>query len=522
MKSVMKHSFAQVPQMNTSRTAFKRSHGHKTTINADILYPIYVDEMLPGDTLSLRANMFARLATPIHPIMDNMFLETFFFGIPNRILWSNWNKFLGEQDNPGDSIDYTIPRLTIPSGGFTEETIFDYMGLPPGVEFTNDVPISALFFRALNKCWNDWFRDQNLQSSLTENMGDGPDDPAHYALFKRGKRHDYFTSCLPFAQKSDTPITLPLGQTAPIVYGSLIGGGTDREGDFALSDTDGSNGGEWHYSTDGITDAGSVGINTTHFLNADLSQATAATINAIRLAVTTQQFVERDARGGTRINEIIWSHFGVHTLDYRVQRPEYLGGGSQPIQINSVPQTSETAAGSPQGNLAAFGTVFAQGHGFTKSFTEHTIVIGFVNARADLTYQQGVNKMFTRQTRFDFFWPEFQHLGEQTVLQYEIEATGAATDIDVFGYQERYAEYRFKPSLISGKFRSSNSGTLDPWHLSEELSAPGLNAAFIEPDTPMARVKAITTEPDFILDCYFDINHVRPISLFGDPGLMRF
>lgn len=521
MKSVMQHSFAQVPHANVSRSQFNRSHGHKTTIDADYLYPVLVDEVLPGDTLKCSANFFARMATPIYPIMDNLFIDSFFFFVPYRLLWTNWEKFLGAQDNPGDSIDFTIPQMVSTTAtGYSSNSLHDYLGIPPGVP---DVSHSSLFHRAYNLIWNDWFRDQNLQNSITVDVDDGPDSPTDYVLQKRGKRHDYFTACLPWPQKGDTAVTLPLGTKADVKYGALIGGGTDREDQWVQSDTNASGGGEWHYGPNATTDSGSVGINTTHPLYADLSNATAATINAIRLAVATQQFLERDARGGTRINEIILSHFGVVTLDHRVQRPEYLGGGSVPIQINAVPQTSETNT-TAQGTMAAFGTAFAGNHGFTKAFTEHGCIIGLVNVRADLTYQQGLHRMFSRSTRYDFFWPEFQNIGEQAVLQQEIELTDPAggTNDDVWGYIGRFDEYRFMPSRISGTFRSSHALSLDPWHLSEELSSPALDSTFIPSNTPMTRVQAVTSQPDFILDCHFGYFHTRPMSIYGEPGLARF
>ncbi len=534
MKSVMSHSFAKVPTANISRSAFDRSHGHKTTIDADYIYPVYVDEALPGDTINMRGNFFARMATPIHPVMDNLFIDSFFFAIPMRILWTNWEKFLGAQDDPGDSIDFTIPTKAAPATvGYLQETLADYMGLPPDIpDFTH----SAMFFRAYAECWNEWFRDENLQNSITVSKADGPDTTTSVALQKRGKRHDYFTSCLPWPQKQDTAVTLPLGTSAPVTG---IGFGPTSMTTAAatnMRETDGTGTGRsmtgWEISSHQETPSGQEtwmsveqDASNTGFpdIRADLTNATAATINAIRLAVTTQQFLERDARGGTRINELILSHFNVMTLDSRVQRPEYLGGGSTPIGINTVPQTSETNT-TPQGTLSGFGTAFGQNQGFTKSFTEHCVILGLVSVRADLTYQQGLHKMWSRSTRYDFFWPEFQNIGEQAVLQQEIELTdpAGATNDDVWGYNERYAEYRFMPSRISGIFRSSATGTLDPWHLSEDLSTPALDSTFIPSNTPMARVEAIPAQPDFLLDCYFKLNHVRPMSTHAVPGLARF
>ena len=517
MKSVMQHSFAQVPSANVPRSMFDRSHGHKTAIDADYLYPIFIDEGLPGDTLNLKANLFARMATPLYPLMDNLFLDTFFFAVPYRLVWNNWHKFLGAQDNPGDSIDYTVPTMTsTATTGYAEGSLHDYMGIPPGVP---DVEHVSLYHRAANLIWNEWFRDENLQDSVTVDKGDGPDSPANYVLLKRGKRHDYFTSSLPWPQKTDTAVTLPLGTSAPVsVAGASEAANTSQIG---LNYSDG-----WHTMATGGADLGSDNTtqsDTDFQMYADLSSATAATINAIRLAVTTQQFLERDARGGTRINEIILSHFGVISPDQRVQRPEYLGGGSVRIDMQTVPQTSETGT-TPQGNLSAFGTAFARRHGFVKSLTEHCIIIGFANIRADLTYQAGLEKMWSRSTRYDFYWPTFASLGEQAVLQQEIELTDPAggTNDDVWGYQERFAEYRYKPSRISGAMRSSAATPLDAWHLCEELSAPALDDTFIVSNTPMARVTAVPSEPDFILDCYFDYKCIRPMPLRGVPGIARF
>lgn len=519
MKSVMssQHSFAQVPQADIQRSKFDRSHGLKTTFDADKLVPILVDEVLPGDTHTLNTNIFGRLATPINPIMDNLFLETFYFFVPMRLIWEDTERFFGERDNPTDSIDYTIPQSTL--GSVPEGSIADHMGLPVGV---SNLSVSVLPFRAYYLIYDEWFRDQNLQNSPDVQKGssgvrgNNTDYPVMLDLLTRGKRHDYFTSCLPWAQKGDS-VNIGFGSQAPV----STDGPQGSQVQVAFPTSTLPNDYRQLVTSGSVATLGTTTQAEGNVLYADLSAAEAVSINTWRQAFQIQKFLERDARSGTRYIEKIKGHFGVTSPDARLQRPEYLGGDSQMINVHPVPQTSSTDATTPQGNLSAFGTVAGQQGGFSKSFTEHGYIIGLANVRADLTYQQGLNKLWSRETQYDFYWPVFAHLGEQAVLNKEIYAQGSPIDDQVFGYQERYAEYRYKPSLITGKFRSDASASLDAWHLSQDFdSLPTLGDTFIKSNTPLDRVIAVQDEPHIIMDCYFNYTSVRPMPVYAPPGFV--
>lgn len=531
----MAHLFSQIPTAQIPRSSFDRTHGYKSTFDAGYLIPFYADEALPGDTFNLHANLFARMSTPIVPLMDNLYMETFYFAVPIRLIWDNWQAFNGEQRDPDDQTDFLVPTISAPSGGWQVGSLSDYLGLPTGVE---NISVDSLWHRAYNLIWNEWFRDENLQDSVPTPRGDGPDNDEDFKLLRRGKRHDYFTSCLPWPQKGPG-VELPLTGDAPVLFNydrkndSTVHTGRVGFQNQSVVGKDGDNASPYSGIFIGYDIGGTAlysqgsdaadSLQTLHLgsLYADLSQVGAATINSLRQAFQIQRLLERDARGGTRYTEILRSHFGVVSPDARLQRPEYLGGSSVRVNINPVAQTASTDATSPQGNLAAFGLVSDSKGGFTHSFVEHCVVLGLVNIRADLTYQQGIPRMFSRQTRWDFYWPALAHLGEQAVLNKEIYAQGTEADDEVFGYQERWAEYRYFPNQITGKFRSTYDQPLDIWHLAQKFeNLPTLNSDFIEDNPPIERVVAVPSEPHFLFDSYIRLKCARPMPVYSVPGLI--
>ncbi len=536
MKSVMSNRFARVPTAEIQRSTFDRSHGTKTTFDGGYLVPILLDEALPGDSFNCRMSAFARLAMPLKPIMDNLFLETFFFAVPYRLLWTNWEKFNGAQDNPADPVAFTIPRMVAPNfgaGGIAAGSLSDYMQLPAGpLDAANTgLVFNSLHHRAYNLIWNQWFRDENLQDSVTVDVDNGPDTYADYVLLRRGKRHDYFTSCLPWPLKGGNPVEISLGGEALIeAYAAADCAAAPNKFYKASDDTGFANGtmtSDANHDVEEGTSSTKAYILPNDRWYADLSTATPISINELREAVQLQKMYERDARGGTRYTELIKSHFKVTSPDARLQRPEYLGGGSSAINISPVPQQSASPVPptlvNAHGNLAGVGTAGFSGHGFSKSFTEHCIIIGLVNCRADLTYQEGMNRMYSRQTRFDYYWPAMAHLGEQAVLNKEIYAQGegVAADELVWGYQERNAEYRYKPSTITALYRSNHATPLDMWHLAQENAAlPTLGTAFIQDTPPIDRCIAVPAEPHIMFDAYFQYKCARPMPVYGVPGQM--
>lgn len=537
--------FAQVPKTLVNRSLFDENFRHLTSIDSGYLVPIFNDEILPGDTISFQPTLFARLATQVVPFMDNAYVDFHLWFVPRRLVWSNWQKFMGEQLNPGDSIDYLIPTVSTPAEGLEPQTLLNYIGVPAGLK---NFEIDACYPRSCNLIYNEWYRDENLQDRLYCPTDDGPDDVTQYNLFRRGKRGDYFTTALPSPQKGPG-VELPLGGTAPVIGNGLALGFSNGTSNFAGAAINNGSSlvlGASNYgaslAVSGGSSANPMPANSIVGITNDpaksglvvlLNQATAATINTLRQAISLQQFSEKDMRGGTRYTELVYSHFGVISPDARLQRPEFLGSFTANLNQNTVAQTSQTTQGnngSPQANLSAYSVFSVSGGQIHKSFTEHGILIGFVCIRADLTYQYGVNRMLTRRTRYDFAWPTFAHLGEQEVKNKEIYAQGPdvkdengnIVDEQTWGYQERYAEYRFRNNMITGKLASNVSGSLDVWHLSQKFeSLPLLNSDFIEEKPPFERVIAVQDEPQFILDADFDYSKATCLPVYGIPGLER-
>ncbi|QRV61904.1 putative VP1 [Microvirus sp.] len=635
LPSVMKNRFSTVSTANISRlrSSFDRSHGYKTTFSCDWLVPIFLDEVLPGDTFSLTSTHLCRLTTLVQPIMDNLRLDLQFFYVPNRLLWDNWEDFItgGDQpvawtgpQNPADNL--YLPQTFSPETGYEEGSIYDYFGLP--TKIAGSYRHCVLPLRAYNLIWNEYFRDQNLQESVHVFTGDSDPkvDPVTgepstadnavaytYTLLKRGKRYDYFTSALPALQKHFASVGigiaggdsgrlpvqgLALPQVSVGTSSSNIPGATlvsqngyvpqytfgtstssvtatiptasdpQKVNDVVVNSSltsnpltsgsyftaSGSATGQYYVNPTVVID-GSLPIGTATLqtrsgnstssgaakyvgpLNSenwpvyvDLGSASSVTINALRNAITLQQWYEKNARYGTRYIEQIQGHFGVHAQDFRLQRPEYLGGSKSYVSINPTTQTSSTDSTSPQGNLAAYALSTDSKRLFTKSFVEHGWIIGLASVTADLTYQQGLDRMWSRFSKYDFYWPTFAHLGEQPVYNKEIYCQadsvigdgGVAVNDMPFGYQERYAEYRYKPSKITGLFRSNATGTLDSWHLSQYFDGlPTLNKTFIESNTPIDRALAVPNQPDFLADFYFSLRCVRPMPVYSVPGLRR-
>lgn len=539
--------FSELQQPQTPRSSFDRGCEILTTLDAGYLVPIYWDEVLPADTWTVGQNLFARITTLFKPLMDNLYLDIHWFFIPHRLTWTHWPNLMGEQDDPENPIAYTVPQVLIDtalSGGTTvgSQQLLDYMGVPTGVD---KLSVSALFPRAYYKTYDDYYRDENLVKKQLPFSAQGDADATYnttnFPLLKRAKRKDYFTSALPWAQKGTAP-TLNFSGTAPIT-GTLAVPATVNQWRTTTAST-----GITTPTTGTVRAPSLLGITTglatrfnsgptsgdtfgtvfpghtldTSSLQVSLSTVSGFTMNAFREFATIQQYLELDARGGTRYVEHLYSFFGVQPEDARLQRAEYLGGQTFDLMVTPIAQTSESGAGTPQANLSGMGTFAASGHQFTKSFTEDGTIMAIASVRQEQRYQAGLAKKWSRKSRYDFYRPVFAHLGEMPIYNREIFAQGNAADAQVFGYNEAWADYRYSPSIITGKMRSNDPQSLDVWHLAQDPSSlPVLGRSFIEENPPMARVLAVTNEPAFIMNGRFNLNVARAMPMRSIPGLTR-
>lgn len=537
------YTFSQLPNVSMPRCSIKRPSTYKTTLNAGMLYPVFCDEVLPGDTFTLDASVICRLTTPLVPFMDNLTLDFQFFFVPNRLVWKNWQEFCGEQDKPGVFKSYTVPFVHF-NNGVDVGSIYDYFGLPTKKQF-RDHDVQALPLRAYQLIWDEWYRDENIQDRVFDyDISDGPDMQTDYKLLPRGKRKDYFTSALPWPQKG-AEVSLSFSGNAPVFgngnalnlsKGSWLAYNVDSNLCAGMASGSGTAVGTKSTKTGSLPNM-LEGIATKEQtsdsgLIADLSNVSSVSINALRQAVALQRLLELDARGGTRYTEILRAHFGVTSPDARLQRPELLGSFSVPLYLHTVPQSSGTGTTSetPQGNLSAFGLANSSNRAFQKSFVEHGIILGLVSIRSDLTYQQGLPRMWSRSSRYDYYWPALSSLGEQSILNKELYYQGATVkdsdgnyiDDKVFGYQERWSEYKYGYSKITGQLRSTFAQSLDYWHLAQKFDElPTLSDSFIRENPPLERVLAVTDAPQFIFDVFYDLNCVRPMPLYCVPGLVN-
>lgn len=546
-QSVMDHNFGAVPVSKYPRSVFNRSHGHKTCFDSDYLVPLtdYEGEILPGDTVSARFHLITRLnSAALKPFMDNLKGTVYTFFVPARILWTNFKKHMGERDNPADSISYNMPTVPTPNGtagGVPIGHLFDYFGIPTeasgiGGAGVASQSINNMLGRAYNKIWNDHFRSQLLQDSVTIDVGDGPDTWANYNLLKIGKKFDYFVSCLPYPQSGATAVSMPLGTSATVkTQATQLVSGAQESLKFRRATAGGDMDAGRYMVTGGSNTIGQaatgVAVSEGAYpsnLYADLSSATAATINSLRQSITLQQFLEREARSGSRYVEIVKSMFaGVVIPDFRAQRSEIIHMFNFDVKVNPVAQTNSPGGASYLGDLAAFGTAVNSGDSFTHSFNEHGYLLTLICIRGDITYSQGIHRKWRLSTRYDHYWPIFNGLGEMAVLNEEIysnlaDGTAANQKSGVFGYIPMYDHYRFAHSKITGLLRPGVTGTLGIWNLSELFSAqPTLGSTFIQSNTPLDRAIAVPSAPHWLLDSFIQVKHARIMPVFSVPGLSR-